>query len=528
MSLNIAVPRESVEGERRVALDPTMLERLLASHNVSVIIETQCGRGAGFYDDDYADVTIATDFNQLVSNAGLVLKVNSPTFAEARDLPIGCVLISQINAFLHLDVIEVLRERQITTLAMDQVPRITRAQPMDVLSSQATVTGYKAALLAAELSPRLFPMLTTAAGTIRPSRVIVIGAGVAGLQAIATARRLGAQVEAYDIRRAAREQIESLGARMIDTGVEAEGPGGYARALNKEEKQKQHDVLAERLSQAHAVICTAAIPGRRAPQIITLDMVEGMMPDTVIVDAAAETGGNCELTRPGEHYMHGDVLIAGPINLPSSGAVHASEMYARNIFSMLNLLLQDGQLHLNWEDEIISACLLTHQGEIYHAATAELLGLECAAPLSKSQLRSDSSPDHAAGWISEDETKPDSIDQTELASGVVDVAMEVDAGQEFLQSKTNPLPDVDSAIISESPSSALSTEDEPPRQDLTLIEGIGPALQNRLYAYGVTRFAHLAALDAEAVHNLEIQLELDGEIVDNHWVTQAARLEDTN
>ncbi|MCL4158987.1 UNVERIFIED_CONTAM: hypothetical protein GTU68_037183, partial [Idotea baltica] len=331
--MKLAVPRESEEEEKRVALDPVTVARLQNQHNVDVIIQSDCGHGAGFYDDDYEDAKVAKSFDDCVKDAVVIVKVKPPTLEEAEHLPRGCVLLSQITPYLHLDLIDVLLRREITTFAMDHMPRITRAQPMDVLSSQATVAGYKAALLAAELSPRLFPMMTTAAGTIRPSRVIVIGAGVAGLQAIATARRLGARVEAYDIRSAAREQIESLGATMIDTGVVGEGSGGRARALNKEEKQIQHDVLADRMSQAHVVICAAAIPGRRAPIIVTEDMVEGMLPDTILVDMAAETGGNCELTRPGETYMHGDTIIVGAVNLPSSGAVHASEMYSRNLYN---------------------------------------------------------------------------------------------------------------------------------------------------------------------------------------------------
>jgi len=271
MSLIIAVPKEQVEHEERVAIDPPTVKRLNERHGVSVQIQSGCGRGAGFYDRDYENVEVFDSFKQTIAP--------------------GCTLITQIPTFQNEAAIRVLLARNVTTIAMNLLPRITRAQPMDVLSSQATVAGYKAALIAAELSPRMFPMLST--------------------QAIATARRLGAQVEAYDIRTAAREQIESLGARMIDTGVIAEGTGGYARGLNREERQQQHDVLAERLSHAHAVICAAAIPGRKAPLIVTKDMVERMLPDTILVDMAAQTGGNCELTRPNETYMHGHTIIVG-------------------------------------------------------------------------------------------------------------------------------------------------------------------------------------------------------------------------
>jgi NAD(P) transhydrogenase subunit alpha len=274
---------------------------------------------------------------------------------------------------------------------MELVPRITRAQGMDVLSSQATVAGYKAVLRAAWLSPRLFPMLTTAAGTLRPSTVVVIGAGVAGLQAIATARRLGGRVEAYDIRAAAREQVESLGARMIDTGVNAEGEGGYARELTDEEKQQQAAKLAEHLTKADAVISTASVPGRPAPKIISKAMVEGMNPGAVIVDLSAESGGNCELTEPGSTVVHQGVTIDGPLNLASQAALHASEMFAKNLINLLDLLLpkeespregspEEGPgkspqtgLNIDREDEVIAGCLLTHAGELVHESTAKAL-----------------------------------------------------------------------------------------------------------------------------------------------------------
>ncbi len=506
MPLILAVPKESAEGERRVALDPAVVERLREQLLVSVVIESGCGRGAGFYDSDYEDIHVAESFADTVDGAAVVLKVNPPTVDEARLLPMGSVLISQITPYLHLDVISVLLERRITTLAMDLVPRITRAQPMDVLSSQATVTGYKAALLAAEISPRLFPMLTTAAGTIRPSRVIVIGAGVAGLQAIATARRLGAQVEAYDIRSAAKEQIESLGARMIDTGVNAESAGGYARALTKDEKKKQHDVLAERMSQAHAVICAAAVPGRRAPVIITQDMVEGMMPDTVIVDTAAESGGNCELTHIGETYMHGDVFIVGATNLPSSGSVHASEMYARNLFAMLRLILSDGELHLDWHDEILAGCLLTHRGELYDEHTAELMELPCAPPIG-SKRAEDAVDQQAAGWIKEEEPAAD------------DAEAETVAQTETAETATSALSEPSSDT------SQSENEDAETGDDFTVIDGIGPALQNRLYAYGVKQYSQLASLDADGIHRLEVQLELENHEALVEWVAEAAQLE---
>jgi len=247
-----------------------------------------------------------------------------------------------------------LQARQAVAFALEKLPRTTRAQAMDVLSSQAGMAGYKAVLLGAQLVPRFFPMLSTAAGTIRPSKVLVVGAGVAGLQAIATARRLGAQVEGLDVRPETREQIESLGGRFLDLGVSAAGSGGYARELSDEERAQQQQRLAEHLKGIDVVVCTAAVPGRTAPKIISAAMVEGMKPGSVIVDLAAETGGNCALTRPGETFDHGGVTVAGPLNLASSGALHASEMYARNVAHFVALFLKDGALSFDWSDDLIS------------------------------------------------------------------------------------------------------------------------------------------------------------------------------
>jgi len=251
----------------------------------------------------------------------------------------------------------------LTGFSLEKLPRTTRAQAMDVLSSQAGMAGYKAVLIAAQLAPRYFPMLTTAAGTIRPSKVLIVGAGVAGLQAIATARRLGAQVEGFDVRPETREQIESLGGKFLDLGVSAAGEGGYARELTADERAEQQKRLAEHLKTVDVIVTTAAVPGRPAPRIITAAMVSGMKPGSVIVDLAAETGGNCELTRPGETIDSDGVTIAGPLNLASQGALHASEMYARNVFNFLALSLKDGQLTLDWNDELIARTCLAHAGE---------------------------------------------------------------------------------------------------------------------------------------------------------------------
>ncbi|MDX1381683.1 MAG: NAD(P) transhydrogenase subunit alpha [Xanthomonadales bacterium] len=365
MSVTIAVLRETADGERRVALDPASANKLAAAGH-RVLIQQGAGDAAGFTDAQYSDCTLVANPAEMLGEADAWLWVRPPSTVTVELAPAGCVGIGQVFPHRHPEFMEMIREKRQTVLAMDLVPRITRAQAMDVLSSQATVAGYKAVLHAASLAPRLFPMLTTAAGTLRPATVVVIGAGVAGLQAIATARRLGAKVEAYDIRAAAREQVESLGAKMIDTGVNAEGEGGYARELTDDEKQQQADALAARLAKADAVISTAAVPGRPAPKIISKDMVEGMQPGSVIVDLAAESGGNCELTEPGQTIRHQGVTIDGPLDLASEAAIHASEMYARNVVNLLQLLVSDEGLAIDREDEVVAGCLLTHEGDLVH------------------------------------------------------------------------------------------------------------------------------------------------------------------
>ena len=583
MSLIIAVPRERRTSERRVALDPSRVERLIQS-GVQVQIEAECGHSASFHDEDYPGSTVMDSFADVVRDADIVVKVVCPTLEEIECLPRHGILVCIMSAFQHVEELAALRNRDITVLAMDHLPRTTRAQPMDALSSQATVAGYKAALLAAELSPRLFPMLTTAAGTIRPSRVLVIGAGVAGLQAIATSRRLGAQVEAYDIRRAAKEQIESLGARMIDTGVEVEGAGGFARALRKDEKKKQHDVLAEHLAQAHVVICAASIPGRRAPRIITEDMVDGMLPESVIVDMAASTGGNCELTRIGDHYQHNETLIVGPLNLPSHGAVHASEMYARNVHNMLQLIIDDGVVKLDPDDDIIARCMLLHDGRVTNAATAKLLEDEVVefGDTTNAQVEL---PDQSAGWLSDESTEEDtaapatdesgqseqandqitieSATNTTVASGEqltskastltgaalntdsADIAPTAPVGDSTNIDANTPItPDAEmslaESVVDEETLKDLRLMDgiEPVEEqieanaetelaqedDLTLIDGVGPALQERLYSFGFRQWEQIARLDDDGVKQLAIQLELGDEIDEQNWVEQAQRL----
>lgn len=368
MAIRIGVAKESREGERRVALDPATVTRFVKL-GAEVALERGAGEAAHFPDGAYSDVEFREDAASLCSDADVVLRVSPPTAEEAGFLKEGSVLVGVLQPHLNLDLVKVLVDRGITSFAMELVPRISRAQSMDVLSSQAAVAGYKVALMAADLASQFFPMLTTAAGTIRPAKVVVVGAGVAGLQAIATAKRLGAMVEAYDIRPAAREQVESLGAKMIDTGVSAEGEGGYARELTDEEKAKQAQVLARHVAAANAVITTASIPGRAAPRIITREMVEAMKPGSVVVDLAAESGGNCELTEAGRTVDHGGVLVAGPTNIASSIPIHATEMYAKNLLNFLSPHLKEGALELDWEDEVLIGSVLTHAGEVRHEPT---------------------------------------------------------------------------------------------------------------------------------------------------------------
>jgi len=337
-------------------------------------VEKGAGLSAFFADDLYGKTSRLVDgAKALYAEADVVLKVQPPSLEEVELLKDGTILLGILQPHRNADMVKRLRDKKITSFAMELIPRISRAQSMDVLSSQAAVAGYKVALLAANLASGFFPMLTTAAGTIRPSKVVIVGAGVAGLQAIATAKRLGAMVEAYDIRPAARQEIESLGAKMIDTGVSAEGEGGYARELTAEEKQKQADALARHIAAANAVITTAAIPGRPAPKIVTTAMVEAMKRGAVIVDLAAESGGNCELTQPGETIEHNGVVIAGPLNIPSSFPVPASEMYAKNLYNFLSPMIKDGALNLDWNDEVIAKSALTRDGQVCHEPTRKLL-----------------------------------------------------------------------------------------------------------------------------------------------------------
>ncbi|HTL14026.1 MAG TPA: NAD(P) transhydrogenase subunit alpha [Thermomonas sp.] len=352
MAVEIGVARETAAGERRVALTPETCRKLVAAGAV-VKLQPGIGAGAFFPDAAYAEAgaQLAED---ATANADLVLCVQPPDAAAIAALKPGAVLVGGLHPQADPARAEAIRARGIVAFPLERLPRTTRAQAMDVLSSQAGMAGYKAVLIAAQLAPRFFPMLTTAAGTIRPSKVLIVGAGVAGLQAIATARRLGAQVEGFDVRPETREQIESLGGKFLDLGVSAAGEGGYARALTDEERAEQQRRLAEHIRTIDVIVCTAAVPGRPAPKIISAAMAAGMKPGSVIVDLAAETGGNCELTRPGETVEVGGVTVAGPLNLASMGAQHASEMYARNVHNFVGLLLKDGALAFDWDDELLA------------------------------------------------------------------------------------------------------------------------------------------------------------------------------
>ncbi|PCI76642.1 MAG: NAD(P)(+) transhydrogenase (Re/Si-specific) subunit alpha [SAR86 cluster bacterium] len=372
MTIKIGVPKEVREGEQRVALVPDIVNRL-AKQDIQVTLETGAGELAGYSDKYYENAEIAASSAEILGKTDICLTVNPATDEQIEQLKDGSILIGYLNPHSDLERFNKLKAKNISAFSMELVPRISRAQAMDALSSQASIAGYKAVLLASNLLGKFFPMLTTAAGTIRPSKVLVIGAGVAGLQAIATARRLGAIVEGYDVRAAVKEQVESLGAKFVDIEIKAEGSGGYARELTDEERQQQQAILAKHVAAADVVVSTAAIPGRPSPLIISTEMVEGMRGGSVIVDLAAEGGGNCELTKIDETVLHKGVKIYGPANVPSMVGNHASELYAKNLLNFLELLIQDGAINIDLEDEILNASLITHGGEIHHAGIKEQL-----------------------------------------------------------------------------------------------------------------------------------------------------------
>ncbi len=368
----VAIPKEITAAENRVALVPQLVAPLLKL-GCTVLLEKNAGLGANYPDSSYADVQVCQDAGSLYQNADIILKVEPPFKEEIALFKKNAIVIGFCHPLLYPERVVALRDNAITSFALENLPRISRAQGMDALSSQATIAGYKAALLGANMFSRFFPMLTTAAGTLRPANVLVIGAGVAGLQAIATAKRLGAIVKAYDIRTAAREQIESLGAKMIQIDVKAESAGGYARELTLDEKEKQQLALFEAISKSDVIISTAFVPGKPAPKIITQKMIASMAPGSIIVDLAASMGGNCELTQAGKTITVGHVTLSGPLNLPSLMAQDASNMYAKNLINFLSLFIKDKQLNIDWNDPIISDTLLTHEGKVTHLPTREFI-----------------------------------------------------------------------------------------------------------------------------------------------------------
>jgi len=373
--MNVAVPKEITAGERRVALVPDGAQKLAAG-KLSVLVQSGAGRPAFFPDEAYekAGARLVPDAATAYTDGNALLKVQPPTLEEVGRMQAGAVLISFLQPAWNGEVVKALARQRVTAFSLELVPRISRAQSIDALSSQANVAGYKAVLMAATRLGKFFPLLITAAGTVAPARVLVLGAGVAGLQAIATARRLGAIVEAFDVRPAVKEEVKSLGATFIELPLEAqEGQGGYAREQSPEFLRRQQELLGDRVAAADVVITTAAVPGRRAPILVTKEMVGRMRPGSVIVDLAAETGGNTEGLKPGEVLDVGGVVIDGTRNIPSTVPVHASQLYSRNVTNLLLLLVKDGNLNLNFDDEIVKGSCVTHGGELVHPRARELL-----------------------------------------------------------------------------------------------------------------------------------------------------------
>ncbi|MBV8689334.1 MAG: Re/Si-specific NAD(P)(+) transhydrogenase subunit alpha [Candidatus Eremiobacteraeota bacterium] len=380
--MNVAVLKEGAN-ESRVALVPESVSRI-AKAGANTIVQQDAGLRAGFDDAAYreAGASVAPTSEETLARADVTVKVTRPSDDELRLIPAGSVLIALLAPLGDPQYVQRLASQRITALSMDAIPRITRAQSMDALSSQSNIAGYKAVLLAAAALPKFFPMLTTAAGTIRPAKVLVLGAGVAGLQAIATARRLGAVVSAYDTRAVVKEQVQSLGASFleIDLGADGEGTGGYAKELSAEQIDKQRRFMLEHIGASDVVITTALVPGVRAPILISEEAVTAMKPGSVIVDLAAEAGGNCALTVPGQTTVAHGVTIIGQVNLAATLPYHASQLYSRNMFALLQLMIKDGQLNLDLNDEIIKGAMLTHDGEIVHQPTLSALQKTEVAP----------------------------------------------------------------------------------------------------------------------------------------------------
>jgi H+-translocating NAD(P) transhydrogenase subunit alpha len=394
--MKIAVPRETAEGETRVALTPQIAGQLVGD-GVEVLVQAGAGEASSNLDEAYreAGATVVPDAAALYGQADVVLRVGRPSDEEVEMLREGTVLIGTLGTLARPELAQKLATRGVSAISMDAIPRITRAQSMDTLSSQATVGGYKAVLIAAERLPKFFPLLTTAAGTIRPARGIIMGAGVAGLMAIGTARRLGAVVEATDVRPVVKEQVESLGGTFIEVEMteeekaQAETSGGYAREMSEDYKRRQAELIAERVKEADFIITTALIPGRPAPKLVTEEMVKSMKPGSVIVDMAAEMGGNTELTEANREVVKHGVRIIGITNLPATMPGSATQMYAKNLQTLLKHLIRDGAMDLDFTDEITRGATITHDGKVIHEATAQALGIEVAEPAGASAAEAD-------------------------------------------------------------------------------------------------------------------------------------------
>jgi NAD(P) transhydrogenase subunit alpha len=386
--MRVGVPKETAEGERRVALVPEVVGKLTrdpgeeGGERTEVVVQRGSGAGALLPDSQYEDAGARmTEDPGEVWSSDVVVKVAPPSSDEVQRLSSGTTLIGFLQPLTNGDGIRAIAESGATSFAMESIPRISRAQSMDALSSQANIAGYRAALIGAQELGRFYPMLMTAAGTIRPATVLVLGAGVAGLQAIATARRLGAVVQGFDVRAAVKEQVESLGATFLefDLGGDLEGSGGYAKELTPEQQQRQQELMAEAIGKVDVVITTALVPGRRAPILVTEEAVKLMRPGSVVIDLAGEAGGNCELSEPGQTITAHDVIISAPLNVPSTMAEHASQLYARNIESLLGLMVKDGKLELDFEDEVISGACITRGGEIVNEGAKQAAGAATAS-----------------------------------------------------------------------------------------------------------------------------------------------------
>ncbi len=374
--MKIALVKEIEVGENRVALIPDTVARLV-KQGLEIWVENGAGEASFFSDRAYeeAGATLVSDTGKLWAEADVIVKVAIPKDDEINQMGEGSTLISFLSPLGKPEVAQKLANRQVTAFSMELIPRTSRAQSMDALSSQAGVAGYKAVLIAAAALPKFFPMLTTAAGTIKPSKVFILGAGVAGLQAIATARRLGAMVEAFDIRPAVKEEVQSLGAKFVEVDLQEDtvAEGGYAKEVSDTAKQRTQEVIAEHVKQSDVVITTAQVPGKKAPLLVTEEMVEQMNPGSVIVDLAAEQGGNCAVTEAGKDIVRHGVTVIGPINVPASMPTHASQMYAKNISTLLQYLVKEGQLQLNFEDDIVDSTCITHAGEIRNQRVKDAL-----------------------------------------------------------------------------------------------------------------------------------------------------------